>query len=179
MAEVRCAMYLGMVALFCRAICFCETVSWWVMQEVGVEVRTLLEVAVGIFVKCFFFFQAEDGIRDRNVTGVQTCALPISACRCECKGEEDADPECESVSDHVGSVRGLGDRRVRVGPRSYYKSADVRSGGRVKYGCGCVNTLNLLENSSPTRVRETQAGAGLRRRTEPGSHASRRHAMLD
>src|SRR6266513_4339675 len=32
---------------------------------------------------CFFvfFFQAEDGIRDRNVTGVQTCALPISA-RC-------------------------------------------------------------------------------------------------
>ena len=26
----------------------------------------------------FFFFQAEDGIRDRLVTGVQTCALPIS-----------------------------------------------------------------------------------------------------
>src|SRR6266513_5678040 len=29
----------------------------------------------------FFFFQAEDGIRDRNVTGVQTCALPIWARR--------------------------------------------------------------------------------------------------
>src|SRR5947208_9353187 len=27
---------------------------------------------------CFFFFQAEDGIRDDLVTGVQTCALPIS-----------------------------------------------------------------------------------------------------
>src|SRR5690554_4516361 len=26
---------------------------------------------------CFFFFQAEDGIRDADVTGVQTCALPI------------------------------------------------------------------------------------------------------
>ena len=26
----------------------------------------------------FFFFQAEDGIRDTSVTGVQTCALPIS-----------------------------------------------------------------------------------------------------
>src|SRR5699024_11831880 len=26
----------------------------------------------------YFFFQSEDGIRDRNVTGVQTCALPIS-----------------------------------------------------------------------------------------------------
>src|SRR5699024_12157591 len=30
-----------------------------------------------LFVLVFFFFQAEDGIRDRNVTGVQTCALPI------------------------------------------------------------------------------------------------------
>src|SRR5438874_5172480 len=27
---------------------------------------------------CLFFFQAEDGIRDLYVTGVQTCALPIS-----------------------------------------------------------------------------------------------------
>ena len=27
----------------------------------------------------FFFFQAEDGIRDWSVTGVQTCALPIFA----------------------------------------------------------------------------------------------------
>src|SRR5947209_18937644 len=29
----------------------------------------------------FFFFQAEDGIRDIGVTGVQTCALPISSRR--------------------------------------------------------------------------------------------------
>src|SRR5699024_12134283 len=32
----------------------------------------------------FFFFQAEDGIRDRNVTGVQTCALPIWCCKHIC-----------------------------------------------------------------------------------------------
>src|SRR5262249_58464271 len=32
----------------------------------------------GVF---FFFFQAEDGIRDWSVTGVQTCALPISFMR--------------------------------------------------------------------------------------------------
>src|SRR5699024_11661147 len=32
---------------------------------------------VMICVLFYFFFQAEDGIRDRNVTGVQTCALPI------------------------------------------------------------------------------------------------------
>src|SRR6266516_43133 len=30
-----------------------------------------------LFFLFFFFFQAEDGIRDRTVTGVQTCALPI------------------------------------------------------------------------------------------------------
>src|SRR5699024_11731073 len=38
-------------------------------------------VPPAIFTYCtieLFFFQAEDGIRDRNVTGVQTCALPIS-----------------------------------------------------------------------------------------------------
>src|SRR5207237_2677294 len=31
-----------------------------------------------VFYFVFFFFQAEDGIRDSSVTGVQTCALPIS-----------------------------------------------------------------------------------------------------
>src|SRR5215204_2221344 len=31
-----------------------------------------------VTILCFFFFQAEDGIRDHCVTGVQTCALPIS-----------------------------------------------------------------------------------------------------
>src|SRR2546426_11466041 len=30
-----------------------------------------------LVIYCFFFFQAEDGIRDYKVTGVQTCALPI------------------------------------------------------------------------------------------------------
>src|SRR3989337_667606 len=37
------------------------------------------------FVFFFFFFQAEDGIRDATVTGVQTCALPISQLHlCQC-----------------------------------------------------------------------------------------------
>src|SRR3712207_8936347 len=36
----------------------------------------------------FFFFQAEDGIRDIGVTGVQTCALPI------CLSEERDTPSC-------------------------------------------------------------------------------------
>src|SRR5436309_11903324 len=35
----------------------------------------------------FFFFQAEDGIRDFHVTGVQTCALPIYAGSVVCPGQ--------------------------------------------------------------------------------------------
>src|SRR2546426_5351100 len=36
-------------------------------------------LAYVVYLYCFFFFfQAEDGIRDYKVTGVQTCALPIS-----------------------------------------------------------------------------------------------------
>src|SRR3712207_6214702 len=37
--------------------------------------KTSLSSTLGF--RCFFFFQAEDGIRDIGVTGVQTCALPI------------------------------------------------------------------------------------------------------
>src|SRR2546426_6568642 len=38
----------------------------------------LLCLALILYFFIFFFFQAEDGIRDYKVTGVQTCALPIS-----------------------------------------------------------------------------------------------------
>src|SRR3989454_8227816 len=39
----------------------------------------MILIASGVdSVDFFFFFQAEDGIRDYKVTGVQTCALPIS-----------------------------------------------------------------------------------------------------
>src|SRR5256885_7566812 len=46
-----------------------SVVGMWCVLE-------LRQVCIGLF----FFFQAEDGIRDYKVTGVQTCALPIS-CR--------------------------------------------------------------------------------------------------
>src|SRR2546425_7313564 len=39
--------------------------------------RTLTLRNLYLFHLFFFFFQAEDGIRDKLVTGVQTCALPI------------------------------------------------------------------------------------------------------
>src|SRR5439155_5201416 len=40
-------------------------------------VRNICMFSWFLFVLFFFFFQAEDGIRDGHVTGVQTCALPI------------------------------------------------------------------------------------------------------
>src|SRR5205823_13607820 len=39
----------------------------------------------------FFFFQAEDGIRDKLVTGVQTCALPISRCAIRTRSRREAE----------------------------------------------------------------------------------------
>src|SRR5690625_7916079 len=39
------------------------------------------EKTISVIGDVFFFFQAEDGIRDGHVTGVQTCALPISSRR--------------------------------------------------------------------------------------------------
>src|SRR2546427_1665628 len=46
------------------------TASYWTL------VMCIFDVVSSFCV--FFFFQAEDGIRDLTVTGVQTCALPIS-----------------------------------------------------------------------------------------------------
>src|SRR2546430_13651811 len=40
-------------------------------------IRLLLTDVVNMYLLFSFFFQAEDGIRDLTVTGVQTCALPI------------------------------------------------------------------------------------------------------
>src|SRR2546421_2147643 len=45
------------------------------------EGRFLFSVAMFFSFIFFFFFQAEDGIRDLIVTGVQTCALPIYLAR--------------------------------------------------------------------------------------------------
>src|SRR5262249_56634812 len=51
-------------------VCVATVVS---TSVVGVSVSVVCLSLLGLF----FFFQAEDGIRDWSVTGVQTCALPI------------------------------------------------------------------------------------------------------
>src|SRR5688572_31415074 len=50
----------------------------------------------------FFFFQAEDGIRDLTVTGVQTCALPIFRGFLQHAAAAAADPELGAQLDVLG-----------------------------------------------------------------------------
>src|SRR5690606_41205545 len=78
--------------------------------------------AVSIF---FFFFQAEDGIRDFHVTGVQTCALPISQigrpcllgyigkCSAPCVGRVSAEEHRQIVEDFCEFLAGRTDQLVR------------------------------------------------------------------
>src|SRR5262249_57930380 len=76
---------------------------------------------------CFFFFQAEDGIRDWSVTGVQTCALPIYL------GLSD---RRRRHRDH-GPAQSAGARfRGLPAPRSARRSEERRVGeeGRVRGG---------------------------------------------
>src|SRR2546427_7929269 len=74
-----------------------------------------------------FFFQAEDGIRDLTVTGVQTCALPISPARLA----------QEAAAGGAGQRRlGLGQRdrgRRTAGPqaRHHHGQPDLRQGLRA------------------------------------------------
>src|SRR5437763_13522263 len=70
--------------------------------------------------RIFFFFQAEDGIRDTSVTGVQTCALPISF--------GNGNPQPIFVSSAVEAARPprvVGERHLelRLRQRNWYQRA--------------------------------------------------------
>src|SRR5207248_4228861 len=54
--------------------CSCFVLYFLFCERFCIYLYSLYCIYLFIF---FFFFQAEDGIRDRTVTGVQTCALPI------------------------------------------------------------------------------------------------------
>src|SRR5437773_4450219 len=64
----------------------------------------------------FFFFQAEDGIRDRDVTGVQTCALPISR-RGQVRQEHVQSLGRVARRRRIGRERAVGKARGVGGPR--------------------------------------------------------------
>src|SRR5690606_39862892 len=64
---------------------------------------------------CFFFFQAEDGIRDFHVTGVQTCALPILLDIADLDGDIDMDVEADRAAVSIISEEGGRDLQKLVG----------------------------------------------------------------
>src|SRR5690348_17534209 len=55
-------------------------------------------------IEVVFFFQAEDGIRDGRVTGVQTCALPISAPAADRRSAPAGAPACGSSPACCGRI---------------------------------------------------------------------------
>src|SRR5262249_59296305 len=81
----------------------------------------------------FFFFQAEDGIRDWSVTGVQTCALPISRKNCPGCGIVDASMNIALWLERAGKsypaspAAALGER-VRSEERRVGKECRTRGG---------------------------------------------------
>src|SRR5256885_10631940 len=89
----------------------------------------------------FFFFQAEDGIRDYKVTGVQTCALPICHCASAARREPSSPASARSnrASNALIQVSAPGDagsRGLLMSPRlrSCTGRGDRKRGGEGKRG---------------------------------------------
>src|SRR5258706_8991777 len=89
---------------------------------------------IGVYLLFFFFFQAEDGIRDWSVTGVQTCALPISR---------------ENALAAVGALRRRGDRSGAV------RGARIRASGERRR-----RRYNAVPAHGPARARPAPANRG-------------------
>src|SRR5256885_8966406 len=91
-----------------------------------------MSVVTGIF-----FFQAEDGIRDYKVTGVQTCALPIYEMRTGSRSQLLGDFEWRGLIVDATSLGEL-DAHLAGAPRSIY--------------CGFDPTADSLHRSEERRV---------------------------
>src|SRR3712207_1696788 len=106
----------------------------------------------------FFFFQAEDGIRDIGVTGVQTCALPISGSAAAARAFGSSTSLKCGASAGAAQARGAGGGGVRLGRAE---------GGFERDDCAALGGVLKLEDvraavelSEPrARVRESDAAA--------------------
>src|SRR5207248_7397218 len=87
------------------------------------EVDLVTVDCVGLLVyrlQFYFFFQAEDGIRDRTVTGVQTCALPI------CHSPTSVPGRCSGNASGVATARETDDETHRSEERRVGKECRSR-----------------------------------------------------
>src|SRR3712207_8014289 len=90
--------------------------------------------AINMSLYLFFFFQAEDGIRDIGVTGVQTCALPISPSP---RSRQHLDPLMPAAP-HVTH---------RVGPNVSPKLLERRASNQTSCASGRRASLHRLRSS--------------------------------
>src|SRR5207245_6071557 len=85
----------------------------------GVVASTKLVINNLTTVIVIFFFQAEDGIRDATVTGVQTCALPISGERASsARADEARSPASSPHTCQIRAVPNTSPPHFRRRPRS-------------------------------------------------------------
>src|SRR6266498_863500 len=124
----------------------------------------------------FFFFQAEDGIRDADVTGVQTCALPICA-RARPGGHRHRPPPPRRRA--AARVRGA---RPAAAGLPLAGEGPVRRRRRVQAGAGAdARPGPLVQSAAPLpRLRRARHGRGRRpaHRGEPDPGAARPQAAL-
>src|SRR5215475_16070967 len=73
----------------------------------------------------FFFFQAEDGIRDFHVTGVQTCALPISNGRARAIDDDELARRLALARAEVEALRSMTYRSVSRTARTGTPSSEA------------------------------------------------------
>src|SRR5258707_11412889 len=112
----------------------------------------------------FFFFQAEDGIRDIGVTGVQTCALPIS--------EEESRRQTELLMQEIEAHK-----RTDVKLQQAKEKAEAASKAKSRYVVGLSHELRtplnavagyaqILERDPEIPVRRLDAIRVVRRNAE-------------
>src|SRR5699024_11434217 len=100
----------------------------------------------------YLFFQAEDGIRARNVTGVQTCALPIFA---------RARPDLPGETDRSLSLRGTASERSVSPGRSGRARASWGRTSRLRRAAGSGRcTRRVRDRKSVAEGRSGGRGAG-------------------
>src|SRR2546425_9849982 len=100
----------------------------------------------------FFFFQAEDGIRDKLVTGVQTCALPIFDP--DRRGERSG-----SLKDCVSGLENLVDE-VGALVRHEHTRGDGRHVIRVHCTCQYIRSFHTISGCRQRRRSTTPAPLG-------------------
>src|SRR5690625_7223378 len=105
-----------------------------------------------MFLFVIFFFQAEDGIRDGHVTGVQTCALPI----CDRRERDSGDRRGARVppSPHVGVAYPNLGRPPRAVDLGMVRSEERRVGKECRYRrCACEETeKRIMKESKKKKV---------------------------